>query len=369
MPSNRATKAWEEYRDRELAGITPILTRAGFSLGERQPHISGERYLMQAVTTAHGKKLILLGKRTSDGKKVVIKATSDPRGMEEIEHERLCRKVLQEINFAYQVFFSPQELLFTQESAYMISVQEFLEQKSPFLERPIEQQFALALRAFKAQEGAHATTYRHLRLVKKTFGEQNGVGYLSAFKKFEENIGAHLPEEKELCGLLGRGEEFLRVYRDIIEQYSGFLTHVDFVPHNFRIADERMYLLDHSSLRFGNKYEGWARFLNFMTLYHPTLEEALVRYVRDNRTPEESLSLKLMRIYRLGEIIWYYVRALKNTSGDLHALEVKRIWFWSEVLKAVLEDRPLREDIRKEYAEARDALRSPEEKNRQIGLH
>ena len=76
-----------------------------------------------------------------------------------------------------------------------------------------------------------------------------------------------------------------------------------------------------------------------------------------------------MRIYRLGEIIWYYTDTLDKTSGDLHALEKKRIIFWSEVLRALLNDSPLEESVRKAYIQARDALRSAEEKQRQVGLH
>ena len=52
-----------------------------------------------------------------------------------------------------------------------------------------------------------------------------------------------------------------------------------------------MYLLDHSSLRFGNKYEGWARFRNFTTFYNRPLEEALLLYMRNNRAEEKCFRL------------------------------------------------------------------------------
>ena len=136
---------------------------------------------------------------------------------------------------------------------------------------------------------------------------------------------------------------------EIIEQYSGFLTHTDFVPHNIRVVGENIYLLDHSSIRFGNKYEGWARFCNFMALYNPPLEKALVKYVADNRTEEESISLRLMRIYRLGEIIWYYTSALDKSYGNLFALNKKRVELWSKMLENLLSENSLPESFIEDY--------------------
>ena len=359
---------WEKYKEKELSGIIPVLSKLGFSLEKEQPHIGGERYLMQAVTTESGRKLILLGHRISDGKRVVIKATSDEAGKREIMRERKCREVLHQMNFAYQVFFSPEEILFVEQSGYLISIQAFIEQKRTFLERPTKEQFSLALKSFKAQEGAHATTYRHIRLIRSSFGAMSARDYISAFGGFKKKILAQ-PENNILSPILEKSLSFLEDDKETIEQYSGFLTHVDFVPHNIRVAHRNIYLLDHSSLRFGNKYEGWARFLNFMMLYNPGLEKALVQYVRDNRAEEESLSLKLMRIYRLGEIIWYYTGTLEKSSGDLLSLNNLRVKFWGRALEATLGDKTLEDSVINEYKKARDSLRSDEEKKRQISLH
>jgi len=280
MNTNDPKGVWDAYVARERTALEPVLASLGYTLDHVQPHLGGERYLMQAITTHSGRKLILLGTRMSDGKRVVIKATGDTSGTRELEHERVCRQALKEINFAYQVLFSPEELLFTTVGARTIFIQAFIEQESTFLARPLTEQFALALKAFKAQESAHATTYKHQRLIERTFGRMDSVEYLKTFERFGAPQAAY---------------EFLQKNKDTIDQYSDFLTHTDFVPHNIRIANGKIYLLDSSSLRFGNKYEGWARFLNFMTLYNPALETALVQYVRDNRTPEESLALRLMR--------------------------------------------------------------------------
>lgn len=366
---NKPERAWKKQNEQEFVVIIPLLSELGFEIEEEQPHLGGERPLMQAITTASGKKFILVGRRTSNRHPVIIKITNQKEGAHELAHERTCRAALQKINFAHEVFFSPEEILFVERSGYTISAQAFIGQERPFLDRPIEEQFSLALKAFKAQESAHATSYQHLRLVKSSFGAINTLGYVKKFGEFKKNILVNLPQNSHLEKLFVDAQNFLMGNIETIKQYSGFLTHTDFVPHNFRIVGDKIYLLDSSSLRFGNKYEGWARFLNFMTLYNRTLEEALVQYVRDNRTPEESLSLKLMRIYRLGEILWYYVDKLQKTTGDLHTLTKKRIAFWTAVLEAMLSDMPVPKKIIEEYQSSRDMLRSNDEKVRQIGLH
>lgn len=368
MPPDATQKAWEVYRGAELAVLHPALAALGYELGAEQPHTRGERYLMQAVTTAGGKKLILLGRRTSDGTRVVIKATADPSGMRELKHERACRRVLKEINFAYQVFHSPEELFFGKRGGRLISIQKFIDQEAQFLARPLKEQFSLALKAFKAQEGAHATTYGHERLIGAVFGAMRPVDYLRHFAPFKANIERTAPALVQV-ELLTEAQQLLESHCETIERYGNFLTHTDFVPHNIRVKDGDIYLLDHSSLRFGNKYEGWARFINFMTLYNPPLAEALIEYVRLNRAPEEALALKLMRVYRLGEIIWYYANTLNKCTGDLCALNTERVRFWTHVLEAVLADRPLAPEVLEAYRRTRDRLRTPEEKVRQKDLH
>ena len=368
MPKDEKIR-WEEESYRQVEAIKPILEGLGFVLDERQPHMGGERFLMQAVTTASGKKLILLGKENHTGRRVVIKAAKDPAGARELKHERLCRKILSDIGFAYTAFESSEEILFTNADGYTISVQAFIEQDKPFMERTTEEQFAIALRSFKAQEGAHATTYGHIRRSKPTFGCRTASEYIEAFVSFKERVEKAFPEGHGLLEALSRAGSFLAEHARTIEQYGDFLTHTDFVPHNFRIAGGKLYLLDHSSLRFGNKYEGWARFVNFMELYNPELAAALLAYVRGNRTPEEALSLKLMRLYRLGEILWYYTNALERSTGDLKELNRARVDWWAHVLQSVLRDEQPAVKVRQAYMQLRDRLRSPDENERQKGLH
>src|SRR3989338_6499020 len=361
-------KEWEECRNRELSALLSILSKLGFEIEKEQPHMGGERYLMQAVTTTSGKKLILIGKKKNDGKRVVIKATSDKDGIRELEHERVCRNVLQKINFAYKTFLSPEEILFVKKDRYLISIQEFVAQDKTFLEHTIKEQFGLTIKAFEAQEGAHATAYSHMGLVKKNFGSIDDEGYLKNFNSFKNKI-LESRDNENLRPLLEKAERELIKKKEIIEQYTRFLTHTDFVPHNIRVVGENIYLLDHSSFRFGNKYEGWARFCNFMILYNPHLERALVKYVAENRTEEESIALYLMRIYRLGEIIWYYVSILDKSYGNLLTLNQKRVEFWSKMLEYLLSGSSAPDLFLEEYKKTRDSLRSADEKKRQLGLH
>lgn len=361
-------KVWEDYCAGELIALTPLLSTHGITLDAEQKHLQGERYLQQAVTTANGRKLILTGSMR-DGSKVVIKATRDEGGIHEIEHERRCRTILKEIDFAASTFLTPDEVLYAREDGFCITAQRFIPQEKQFIEHTLPEQFAFALSAFKAQEGTHATTAKHRRLIKSAFGIRTSATYLHAFQTFLANTRIARPHDSEPHVLLEEALNTLREHEEVIEQYTGFLTHTDFVPHNIRIHEGQMYLLDYSSLTFGNKYEGWARFLNFMTLYNPPLTELLTQYVKDNRTPEESVSLRMMRIYRLGEIIWYYVRTLDKSDGDLRTLNEARITFWSTVLSHILRNAPVPPSVIDEYKKVRDSLRSEEEKKRQQGLH
>jgi len=363
MGSTDIKARWEAYCTEELARVRPVLSRHGFELEDVQIHLGGERAVIS------GNKLVLLGRRTADGKRVVIKASSRPDGKRELEQERASRELLQRIRFAYAVLLSPEDLGWFDEQGCLISVTAFLEQDRAFLERALPDQFFLAMKAFEAQESFHAATYEQTRSIRGSLGFFHAETYLRQFQTYNEEVRSRLPDRQDVGTLLDRTEKILADGRERIEQYGGFLTHTDFVPHNFRVIGRDIYLLDHSSIRFGNKYEGWARFLNFMLLHHRALEQTILEYLKDNRTAEESEALGLMRLYRLGEIVRYYVGRLEKSTGDLLALDRARVSFWIDVLRAQADCVPLPEGRIQAYREIRDALRSDEEKNRQHGLH
>lgn len=368
MQQNNSKTTWGDYLVEEYKTLVPLLKERGYRINADQPHIKGERFLMHALTTTSGKKLILLGTQRDSGKSVVIKATRDDAGKNELAHERTCRTLLNNIDFAYSPFTAPAELDYIQTNTCTISVQEYITQESSFLERTSEEQFTFALQAFKAQEGARATTHKHFKAITTTFGNRTSDDYITNFNTFVLEIHDLLPNDQELHKTLSTTLDILTESKERIEQYCGFLTHTDFVPHNFRINEGTMYLLDFSSLLFGNKHEGWARFLNFMTLHNPTLEQYLQQYLADNRAPEESESVHLMRLYRLGEIIRYYAGTLSQSSGDLLKLNTLRIDFWHQVLRATIQKMDISEEIRTNYISRRNELRSNDEKQRQKGL-
>jgi len=353
MP-NSARKSWEKYKEEEIVRITDAMRGLGYALDLEQVHIGGERYLQS------GQKLVLTGKDRY-GKRVVIKGSSRPAGMREIEREHEQRTLLENLPFAYRTFESPRELAYGKRASIRYAVTEFIQEERGFLKYSTEEQFFLALKAFKEQEGAHATTAGHARAVRGKFGILSAEKYLADFGDFVRLSGSH--------DTLLRAHAFLSEHREIMDGYGGFLTHTDFVPHNFRIMDGKLYLLDHTSLAFANKYEGWARFLNFMTLYNPELEKYLSEYVRLNRSAEEYLALRLMRVYKLGFLVSYYASTLAKTEGNLRSLSEKRISFWLKAMDAILADTQLAQETVDLYKKERDALRSEEEMRRQRVLN
>lgn len=361
MSQPESRESWDAYRERELARVAPALHRWGYTLSANQVHISGERYLMS------GHKVVLVATRDSDGARVIVKASSDPRGKEEIAKEHELRLQLPQLPFAYHTLLTPLELRYETYEGTTIAITEFIEEEKGFLEYSLREQFFLALNSLKQQEGFHAVARSHARAIRSIFGIYNAREYLASFDTFCSTL-ASAGVEAETTATLEKARVFLRDNRRVIEQYSGFLTHTDFVPHNLRVAKGRIYLLDHSALHFANKYESWARLLNYLTLYHPALETALSEYVRANRAREEYLSLRLMRAYKIGFLIAFYAENLGKTSGDLHALSIERVRFWSHVLEAILADRPVPPETIAAYRQVRDSLRSDEEKERQRAL-
>ena len=356
---NKVEREWEEYKKEELELFTPIVNALGYTLDEKQVQIGGERYLL----SPH--KLVLTGKRTHDDKKVIIKVSTKVTGVAELIHERTCREALSSIDFAYNTFFSPEELLFVQKDNYAIAVTSFIPQDITFIARPLQEQFFLALRAFEAQEGAHATTYGHMKMIDGLFGSRNSGDYLCTFATFHKSAVANSPDNDELREAFVRAEKFLSENSATIERYCGFLTHHDFVPHNLRVVGRDIYLLDNTSIDFANKYEGWARFINFMTQFNPELEKSLVEYVRRNRSEEEYLCLRLMRVYKLGFLLKFRTESVSKTSGDMLLLAKLRITFWLHAFTSVLDDTYLPREEVEAFVAKQGTLRSKDEQERQ----
>jgi hypothetical protein len=333
-----------------------ILKDLGFELEEEQPHMSGERFLMMKD------KQVLMAK-DSKGNKVVLKISNKPAGKQEILHEKRVRDLLSSMVFALGKIAFPKEIIFEEKEGYTIWATEFISQDKVFVGHDIEEQFFLILRALSEQESFHATTFEHLKSIEKFFPVFNARDYFQEFSKFMKNIDSH--GDKTLIESMRSAYSLLENNKRVIDNYCNYLTHTDFVPHNFRIKAKNIYMLDLGSIQFGNKYEGWARFINYMVIHNPELAQLLVNYVRDNRNKEDVLSLRLMRIYKTGFLIDFYLRSLEKTEGDLKTLTLERINFWHQILRKLLEDEEIEKSFIEEYKRKRDDLRSEEEKDRQ----
>ena len=358
MKSTQNNSSWLDSKKEELKNTSSILESVGFSLDEQQPHISGERYLMTKD------KFVLAGKRVKDGTRVIIKASLHHDGQREIEAEKNARDLLQSLSFADKTIVFRDEIYFGKHGDVLIWITLYIPQEKVFVAHELEEQFFLALQAFEAQEAFHATTFEHLQNIKDTFPVYNAGKNIRKFETFTRNIIESYPD-KNLHAILSKADEFLKSEIQTIESHSRYLVHQDFVPHNFRIQNKKIYMLDCSSVYFSNKYEGWARFLNYMIIHNPDLEKLLVRYIIENRGEKEYLSLRLMRVLKIGELLEYYARSFNKTMGDLHTLTEIRIQFWHKALVSLLDDKPLSGEIRDDYITKRNALRSPEEKERQ----
>ncbi|MBI4065764.1 hypothetical protein HY412_01040 [Candidatus Kaiserbacteria bacterium] len=346
----------------ELQTISALLKTLGYSLDEQQPYISGERYLMA------GGKLVLAGTEEKNGMKVIIKTSRNKDGKKEIESEKKSRDLMRSLSFADKKILIPEELYFGAKGDYVFLIMRFISQEKVFAAHTIEEQFFIALSAFEAQESFHATTYEHLRAIKDVFPMLSSSEYLGDFKRLKDSILKQYPDEslrRELDG----AEIFLKENTITIDRYGNYLTHTDFVPHNFRLAEHALYMLDcvpnYATIHFGNKYEGWARFINYMLIHSPELERLLTKYIKDNSGEDEYLSLRLMRVYKIAYLLDFYARSLSKTTGDLNALTVARLDYWRGALIAILEDCPVARKVTEKYVAMRNALRSEEEKERQ----
>ncbi len=362
MNKNNTKEEWNKYKQNELQILNSIISELGFILDSKQVHTAGERHLMS------GFKLVLNAERKKDQQTVIIKASSHSDGIAEIKHEHNTRNTIKTINFAYRDLLLPEEILFTKKDKFTIYITKFIEQEKSFLEHSTKDQFFLVLRALENQEATHVTTYSHTKNIDKVFGIKRASNYVKSMQSFMTSSLSNDPENSSLETTLREASVFINSNQDTIEKYSNFLTHSDFVPHNIRVVNHDLYFLDHTSIRFGNKYESWARFINYMIIYNPELELALLDYVKKNREADEYLSLRLMRAYKIGFLLNFYTNSLTKTKNSLHELTKKRINFWSLALQSILDDKSLDATIVNNYKKERNALRTKEEIARQFAL-
>ncbi len=309
-------------------------------------------------------KLVLVGIQTATNLKVIIKISRLVKGIEEIKQEKKVRDILSSFAFTKKVMFFPREIFSGKRGVYHILVTEFISQEKVFIARPLSEQFSIIIQSFKTREAFHARTFKRVQKAAKTFPVFDANTYLDNFKNFRGIVVSHY-KNLALSKLLSQSGQILKQNIEIIEKHNNYLIHGDFVPHNFIISDKSLYILDYSAFHFGNKYEEWARLLNYMVIHNPALERRLKKHIANMRGETDYLDLQLMRIYKIGFLLSFYAQSLDKTSSDLHALTKRRIKFWQEVLQSVIDDKNLDEGILEDYLKNRDHLRSAEEIKRQ----
>ncbi len=332
-----------------LKEISQIIESIGYLLEDEQPHISGERFLMSK------EKYVLVAKRSTDGKKVIFKVGRSDEGKREINNEKMARDLLSSINFARKNVLLPKELYYGEMGGLVLWATEYIEQEKVFVAHTNEEQFFLILGAFEEQEAFHATTFEHLSTVRKIFPILQGQEYFKEFDGFKQTITSST-NIQGLTETMDRSSTLLRAHKSTIDKHSNYLTHTDFVPHNFRVRDRQIYMLDCSP-----EY----RTVHYMVIHNPELERLLSDYVRKNRGEEEYLNLRLMRIYKIGFLLDFYTKSIEKTEGDLKELTLERINFWHQILNFILDDQEIPSNYVTEYKNKRDNLRSEEEKKRQ----
>ena len=347
---------FKENIQKELKALEPRIEALGFELLSKQPHITGER-TYQSQT-----RLVLEAIHTESGKKVIIKTSKDPEYKKELRYEKGVKELLERINYADKVLLSPRDLFYIEQDDYIFYISEYIEQDAVFVSHSLEEQFFMILPMLESMETYFISTYEMHKGVAKICPIYDYARYHSLTKEYKTTIEKLLPEKK---ALFNRALSYFKNHQKEIEMFTGYLIHDDLVPHNMRIQGRKIYMLDHATMRFGNKYDTWARFLNYMTIHNPELRDKLYEHIKQERDKEDYKAIQAMRVYKTFMILDYYVDVYASSKGNTQELALVRMHFWSDVLKSIIEETLTPYELIGEYRNKRDTLRSQEEKERQ----
>lgn len=321
----------------------------GFTLLRNQPHITGERSILSL------NKLVLLGINSKE-KKVVIKTAYKNKGKRELELEQRVRSDIEKLITRHGNGFTvPKEIFYGTGDGFLFFITEYINQKKIFTRHNLDQQFIMLKNIIDSK-----------KLSKKSFPWPIYTAkiYLTHLKKNIWIISRAYPNKK-LTKNLHTVELLFKNKKKVIDKFSNYLIHDDLMPHNFRINNKKIYLLDYSAIAFGNKFSSWARILNYFTFSNPRLEKKITGDFKKNLTIEELECLHLFRLYKAVTLLAYYTKISKDISGKFLKLTKVRIGFWQNFLAKLLDKKlPTKTEIAR-YIELRDTLRSEEEKKRQ----
>ncbi len=335
--------------------------KLNLKLDQDQPNIKGERFLMS------GKKVVLIGEL--DNKRSVIKYSDDASGIAEMISERENKKKFLDLDFIKSKFFFPQELYWHNNGSQALLISEYIDQGVSFITLPNAKQFKLIINLLESLEGVYIITTSHLKQINKFKDIKSVDTYLKEYDSWQGTVKKLRSDDKELITLLATCRAKLIDNYDNIKITSNYLTHTDLVPHNFRIRGDDIYFLDHTSLTFGNKYEAWARMINFMSIYNRELEHNLIEYIRRNRKAGEYEAFKAIRYYKLLQLIEYNSKSYEKSGGDLRSLCNSRIKLFKRILIATLNDSQLSEEDHAEFHQDLKKYRTKDEIERQKSIY
>ena len=335
--------------------LLALLKKHELTLDDSQPHIGGERALLSPG------KLVLMAKTTTN-QPVVVKYSITPAGAKEISQEAKIRRLFEELPFSEQRFLLPRILLHETSHSNNFLVSEFISQTQVLQDYSLEQQFFMSIQSLENQETFHTTTNEHSTYIRDHFEALTTKTYLQSLN---DMIAAIIQQRPTLAPLLTAVQNSFYEHKSIINTFGSYLVHTDFVPHNFRITNNQFYLLDYVSFRIANKYESWARYINFMELHQPVLARLLVSYLQEDRNEHEFTAFWLLRLYRLVFLLNYYCSIFEKTDDDLHVLTEARIVFFCYLLKNIYNKTSIPEELVTNYTKTRDGLRTETEKERQ----
>jgi hypothetical protein len=335
--------------------LTELLRRHRLQLTPDQPHVGGERALLSPG------KLVLMA-TTESKESVVVKYSISPAGAKEIAQEAKVRRLFELLPFSTEQFLLPRILLHEARTADEFLVSEFISQPQILQDYPLTEQFFMSLHALENQESFHATTLEHHAYAREYFQTLSVSDYLETLQTM---ITVIAQQEPNLVSLLDAIKSAFREHTNVLSTFDGYLVHADFVPHNFRIAHNQLYLLDYVSFRIANKYEAWARYVNFMEVHQPELARLLVSYLERDRNAYELQAFWLIRMYRAIFLLNYYCTVLPKTAGELQELTKLRITLWSKLLEHIFYKTAVSEELIDTYRTKRDSLRTETEKIRQ----
>ncbi len=340
------------------ADAAMIIRGMGIRLDTYQPHVTGERKINAPS------RLVFIG-TDGEGRKVVIKTSGRKEERDKLKNENAAHAILDKVSRKTGFFSVPDKVFFKEESGFSFFATEYIPQPKLLSTESLAKQRAILENALSALSSLNHKNFKKvLPRAVAPFPKDDALYY-------KRSLDA-------LCGRMaesGVDEKIIKISRDaknqfnenlnVVSQFSGFLVHDDFCPHNFRVNGGKFYILDYDAVHFGNKHVSWARLLNYMATHNFRLEKLLVGRLAKTLPEPERESLRLMRVYKALFLLAHYSVASQRASGNLLELMKVRVDFWATLLERFLQNAPATKEDAEAYLKKRNLFRSASETRRQ----